>query len=160
MAGKVKAIPEGYARVTPYLVVDGAAAAIDYYTKVFGAKERMRMPAPGNKIGHAEMKFGNGVIYVGNEWSETMRSPKSIGAKNTQFLHVHLESGIDAHCERARKAGAVITQEPTDQFYGDRSYRCLDHEGHLWTFGQTVKTMTFAEMEKASGDQFKLREKL
>ena len=135
-------------------------AALEWLEKAFGFEILFVVVEKDDKIGHAEMKFGNGVIYVGNEWSETMRSPKSIGAKNTQFLHVHLESGIDAHCERARKAGAVITQEPTDQFYGDRSYRCLDHEGHLWTFGQTVKTMTFAEMEKASGDQFKLREKL
>jgi len=134
--------------------------ALEWLEKAFGFEVSLIVADDNGKIGHAEMKFGDGIIYVGNEWSEMMRSPKSLGGKNTQFLHVHMESGVDAHCERARKAGAVITQEPTDQFYGDRSYRCLDHEGHLWTFGQTIKTMSFEEMEKASGNQFKLREKL
>jgi uncharacterized glyoxalase superfamily protein PhnB len=132
--------------------------ALEWLEKAFGFEVSLIVADDNGKIGHAEMKFGNGIIYVASEWSETTRSPKSVGAKNTQFLHVQLESGVDAHCERARKAGAIITQEPADQFYGDRNYRCLDHEGHLWTFGQTVKTMSFAEMEKASG--LKLREKL
>lgn len=70
---------------------------------------------------------------------------------NTQSVHVQLTSDIDGHCERARKAGATIAQEPEDQFYGDRTYRCFDPEGHLWTFGQTVKAMTEEEWTKASG---------
>lgn len=134
-------------------------AALDWLEKAFGFEVLFVVVDENEKIGHAEMKFGNGLIYIGNEWSETTRSPKSVGGKNTQFVHVHLEQGIDEHCERARKAGATITQEPADQFYGDRTYRCLDHEGHLWTFGQTVKTLTFEEMEKATGNTLKLREK-
>jgi uncharacterized glyoxalase superfamily protein PhnB len=134
--------------------------ALEWLEKAFGFEVSLVVADENGKIGHAQMSFGGGIIYVGNEWSESMRSPKSIGGKNTQFLHVHLDSGVDAHCEHARKAGAVITQEPTDQFYGDRSYRCLDHEGHLWTFGQTMKTMSLDEMAKSSGNQFTLREKL
>jgi len=134
--------------------------ALEWLEKAFGFEVALIVTDDSGKIGHAEMKFGDGIIYVASEWSETTRSPKSVGAKNTQFLHVHLQSGIDAHCERARKAGATITQEPADQFYGDRTYRCLDHEGHLWTFGQTVKNLTFEEMEKATGHTLKLREKL
>jgi uncharacterized glyoxalase superfamily protein PhnB len=106
-------------------------------------------------IVHAEMRFGNGLISIAQEWSEITRSPKSCGGKNTQQVHVQLESGIDAHCERARAAGGVVIQEPEDQFYGDRTYRCLDPEGHLWTFGQTVKALSLPEMERASGLKIK-----
>jgi uncharacterized glyoxalase superfamily protein PhnB len=134
--------------------------ALEWLEKAFGFEVALIVTDDSGKIGHAEMKFGEGTIYVASEFSETTRSPKSVSGKNTQFIHVHMQSGIDAHCERARKAGAVITQEPADQFYGDRTYRCTDYEGHMWTFGQTVKTLTFDEMEKASGNQFKLREKL
>lgn len=141
------------------IIYQNNRAALDWLEKAFGFEVLFVVVDENEKIGHAEMKFGNGLIYIGNEWSEATRSPKSVGGKNTQFVHVHLESGIDAHCERARKAGATITQEPSDQFYGDRTYRCLDHEGHLWTFGQTIKTLTFEEMEKATGNTLKLREK-
>jgi uncharacterized glyoxalase superfamily protein PhnB len=88
---------------------------------------------------------------VGSEWDATHRSPASLDAKNTQSLHVHIETDIDAHCERARKAGATIVMEPADQFFGDRTYRARDPEGHVWTFGQTVKPMTASEWDKASG---------
>jgi uncharacterized glyoxalase superfamily protein PhnB len=97
-------------------------------------------------------------VTVAREWSDITRSPKSAGGKNTQQIHVQLQDDIDAHCARARAAGATIVAEPSDQFYGDRTYRALDPEGHLWTFGQRVKVLTLGEMEKASG--LKLRETL
>jgi len=84
------------------------------------------------------MRFGDGYIMIGGEWIDYVASPASIGGKNTQSIHVHLASGLDDHCERARAAGATILQEPADQFYGDRTYRARDPEGHVWTFGQTV----------------------
>ena len=78
-------------------------------------------------------------------------SPASIGGSNTQTVHVHIPAGIDEHCERARRAGATIESEPEDQFYGDRSYRAVDLEGHRWTFSMTVRQVTRAEAEKALG---------
>jgi uncharacterized glyoxalase superfamily protein PhnB len=101
------------------------------------------------------MRFGDGLIMVGNEWSEDHKSPASIGGKNTQTVHMHLtlEHGGDltAHCERARKAGAKILQEPEMQFYGDRSYRAVDPEGHIWTFSETVQETSPEEWEKTTG---------
>ena len=99
------------------------------------------------------MTFGNSVVMVGNEWSADHKSPKAVGGKNTQTVHVQLAEGddIDAHCERARAVGAEIVQEPETQFYGDRTYRARDPEGHIWTFGVTEKRMTPEEWDKASG---------
>jgi len=88
-----------------------------------------------------------------------MKSPLSLGGAGTQFIRIHLTDGLDAHCERARAAGARITQAPTDQFYGARSYRALDPEGHVWNFDQTIATLSIAQMEEASGG-LKIREKL
>ena len=103
------------------------------------------------KLGHAEMRFGDGTIYVGGEWAEFTASPASVGGKNTQVVHVRVNEDIDSHCERARRAGAVIVMELADQFYGDRSYRARDPEGHNWSFGQPVRTVSREEAEKASG---------
>jgi uncharacterized glyoxalase superfamily protein PhnB len=110
------------------------------------------LDADGN-LGHSEMTFGNSVVMVGNEWNADHKSPKSVGGKNTQTVHVQLAEGedIDAHCEHARQAGAQILQDPATQFYGDRTYRARDPEGHIWTFGVTEKRMTPQEWDKASG---------
>jgi uncharacterized glyoxalase superfamily protein PhnB len=107
---------------------------------------------------HAEMRLGDGVVMVGGEWSESHRSPRSAGGITTQTVHVHLDEDIDAHCARARAAGATIVAEPSDQFYGDRTYRARDPEGHIWTFGQTVKKMTPEEWDRASGLTTKMYE--
>jgi uncharacterized glyoxalase superfamily protein PhnB len=88
---------------------------------------------------------------VGSEWADWVRSPASLGGVNTQSVHVQLPGGLDEHCERARAAGAVITAEPEDQFYGDRTYRVLDLEGHHWTFGTYVRDVSRAEAEAAIG---------
>ena len=101
-------------------------------------------------VGHAEMRFGDGTIYLGGEWAEFTASPAAIGGRNTQVVHVRVD-GLDAHCESARRAGAVIVMEPQDQFYGDRTYRARDLEGHSWTFAEPVRAVTREEAEKASG---------
>jgi uncharacterized glyoxalase superfamily protein PhnB len=105
------------------------------------------------------MTFGNSVVMIGNEWSDDHRSPKSADGKNTQTVHVQLAEGedIDAHCAWARRAGAEILQGPATQFYGDRTYRARDPEGHIWTIGVTVKWMTPEEWDKASGFATKKR---
>ena len=88
---------------------------------------------------------------VGPEWSADHKSPVSVGGKNTQTVHVHLERGVDAHCERARQVGAEILMEPETQFYGDRTYRARDPEGHIWTFGETVEVVTPKQWDKKMG---------
>lgn len=104
----------------------------------------------GNLV-HSEMRFGNAAVMVGSEWSDDHKSPASIGGKVTQSVHITVEGDIEGHCERARRAGAVILAEPEDQFYGDRTYRCRDLEGHIWTVSQPVRIMTREEAEAASG---------
>jgi uncharacterized glyoxalase superfamily protein PhnB len=97
------------------------------------------------------MRFGAGLIYVGSEWNDLVASPVAVAGKNTQTIHVRIEDEIDEHCARACAAGAAILQEPSDQFYGDRTYRASDLEGHQWVFGQTVKFVSREDAEKASG---------
>jgi uncharacterized glyoxalase superfamily protein PhnB len=127
------------------------SAALDWLDKAFGFERSMVITDAEGRLAHAEMRFGDSYIMVGSEWAEFTASPNSVGGKNTQMIHVHLEDGIDAHCARARTEGATILQDPTDQFYGDRTYRARDPEGHVWTFGQTVRHVSREEAEKASG---------
>ena len=124
-------------------------AAYRWLEKAFGFEPYMLIVDEAGNLVHSEMTFGNGLIMVGSEWDADHKSPKSVGGVNTQSVHVDLSEGIDAHCERARAAGAEIIAEPADQFYGDRTYRARDLEGHIWTFGQTVKEMQPAEWDAA-----------
>ena len=126
-------------------------AALDWLEKAFGFERSMVITDKDGRLAHSEMKFGDGYLMVGSEWADFVASPASVGGKNTQLVHVQLQDGIDAHCERARAAGAAILMEQADQFYGDRTYRALDLEGHVWTFAQTVSNVTREEAERASG---------
>ena len=125
--------------------------ALDWLEHAFGFERTMLISDKDGRLSHAEMRYGDGYIMLGAEWAEFIASPASVGGKNTQAIHVHLADGIDAHCERARAAGAVILKEPADEFYGDRTYRARDPEGHVWTFGQTVRRVTREEAERVSG---------
>jgi uncharacterized glyoxalase superfamily protein PhnB len=142
--------PKGLSSAVCY---QDANAAFRWLEEAFGFEPLFVILDADGNLGHSEMTFGSSVVMVGNEWSADHESPKSIGGKNTQTVHVQLEEGedVDAHCERARKAGADILQEPETQFYGDRTYRARDPEGHIWTFGVTEKRMTPEEWDKASG---------
>ena len=128
-------------------------AAYRWLEEAFGFEPLMALLDADGNLGHSEMTYGNSVVMIGNEWSADHKSPKSLGGKNTQTVHVQLDRGenIDTHCERARRAGAEILQEPDTQFYGDRTYRARDPEGHIWTFGVTVKETTPEEWDKATG---------
>jgi uncharacterized glyoxalase superfamily protein PhnB len=137
--------------VAPGLSYRDPKAALGWLQQAFAFETTMVVENPDGSIGHSEMRVGDGLIMVGREWDERHRSPLSMGGVNTQSIHVHLLSGIDAHCERARRAGAVILREPEDQFYGDRSYMALDPEGHVWSFSQSLRTMTYEEMAEAGG---------
>ncbi|MCY1225387.1 hypothetical protein D9M68_96950 [compost metagenome] len=126
-------------------------AALDWLERAFGFERVMVIRDQQDQLVHSEMRFGDSYLMVGSEWADFTASPASIGGKNTQTLHVHLQEGLDQHCEHARAAGAVILREPQDEFYGDRTYTARDTEGHVWTFGQTVRKVTREEAEQASG---------
>jgi len=134
-------------------------AALEWLEQAFGFEPTMVVVNEDGTIGHSEMRFGDGMIYVGSEWDENHRSPASLGGVNTQAIHLQVESGIDALFARAVKAGARPLREPADQFYGDRSAMVADPEGHVWSFGPTIKEMTFEEMAKAGGHA-EIRERL
>ncbi|MFI5265742.1 MAG: VOC family protein [Chloroflexota bacterium] len=138
----------------PALSYKDPKAALSWLEKAFGFETSMLIEPPDGDMTmmHAEMSFqGSGRIMVGAEWADFAKSPLTVGGTNTSVVHVQVESNIDAHCARARAAGAVIAMEPEDQFYGDRTYRAVDPEGHVWTFGQTVRQVSREEAEKVSG---------
>ena len=126
-------------------------AALAWLEQAFGFEVLMLIEDGEGNLVHSEMRFGNAVVMIGNEWTADHKSPKSIGGKNTQTVHIQVTTDVDAHCERARAAGAEILMEPANQFYGDRTYRCRDPEGHIWTVGQTVQAVSREEAEQASG---------
>ena len=143
----VKPIPDGYPQVTPYLCVDGAAAAIEFYEKAFGATERMRMPSPGGKVGHAELELGESIIMLADEHPEMgVLSPKSIGGSPVT-ISVYVED-VDAVFDAAVAAGAIAVRAVEDQFYGDRSGQLEDPFGHRWSVASHVEDVPPEEMEK------------
>lgn len=146
------------AAVTPALSYLEPRAALDWLQKAFGFEIYMLIEDEAGDLVHSEMSYCDGVIMVGREWNANTRSPASIGGKCTQTVHIHMSEDINAHCERARAAGAEILTAPETQFYGDRTYRARDFEGHIWTFGQTVKTPSPAEWDKAMGLKTTIRE--
>ncbi|SPB17116.1 glyoxalase/bleomycin resistance protein/dioxygenase [Caballeronia novacaledonica] len=128
-------------------------AAFRWLEAAFGFEPMFVILDADGNLAHSEMSYGDCVIMIGSEWSEDHKSPRSVGGRNTQSVHVQLAEGedVDAHCEHARAAGAAIIAEPQTQFYGDRTYRAKDPEGHIWTFGVTVQKMTPEQWDKASG---------
>jgi PhnB protein len=142
-----KPIPEGYPRVTPYLIVDGASGAIDFYTTVLGASERMRMSAPGDKVGHAELEIGDSVIMLADESPEMdARSPRTVGGTPVS-LHVYVED-VDGVFARAVEAGATALRPVEDRFYGDRTGSFEDPFGHQWHLATHVEDVPPDEMEE------------
>jgi len=137
--------------VTPAVVYRDPRAALDFLARAFGFELDMLLEDEAGNLAHSQMAFGDGRIMVGHEWSENHRSPAAIGRVCTQTVHIQLSEDVNAHCERARAAGAEILAEPQTQFYGDRTYRARDPEGHIWTFAQTVETLTPDQWDKASG---------
>jgi uncharacterized glyoxalase superfamily protein PhnB len=137
--------------VVPAIFYGDPWGALDWLEEAFGWKRSMVITDKDGKLAHSEMRLDDGLIYVGSEWADYTVSPASVSGKNTQSIHIHLKDGLDAHCERARAAGAVIVREPEDQFYGDRVYSAMDPQGHVWTFGQAVRRVTREDAEKVSG---------
>lgn len=126
-------------------------AALKFLEAAFGFELFMLIEDDQGNLAHSEMRLGESALMVGYEWSDAYKSPASIGGKVTQSVHIQIDSDVDAHCERAQAAGMEILMEPADQFYGARTYRCRDPEGHIWTVAQNVKAVTREEAEAASG---------
>jgi uncharacterized glyoxalase superfamily protein PhnB len=153
------------AALTPQLFYRDPKAALAWLEKAFGFEVTMVVTDEAGNLGHAEMAWRGVPMSIGGELDAPgiigparMRSPASLDGQGTQFVRAELE-GMDmaAHCERARAAGARITQEPADQFYGHRTYRALDHEGHVWTFFQAVEV---SDEVKAQGGHLTISTKL
>jgi PhnB protein len=141
----VKPIPEGYPQVVPYLCVDAAAAAIEYYSTVFGATERLRMAAPEGKIGHAELQIGDSMIMLSDEFPEMgARSAKSVGGTPVT-ISVYVEN-VDEVFRRALDGGATALRAVENQFYGDRSGQFEDPFGHRWSVATHVEDVSPEEM--------------
>ncbi len=126
-------------------------AALAWLEEAFGFELVMLLEDADGNVAHSQMEFGDSYVMIGQEWSADHKSPKSVGGKNTQTVHVQIDSDVDAHFSRAKAAGAEIMAEPETQFYGDRTYRCRDPEGHIWTVSQTVASVSREEAEAASG---------
>jgi PhnB protein len=141
----VKPIPDGYRTITPYLAVDDAAEAIEYYKKAFGAKERARMDAPGGKIGHAELEIGDSLVMLSDALPQfSTRPPKELGGTSASiFMYVE---DVDAVVKQAVDAGATVTMEIEDQFWGDRFGSVQDPFGHLWSIATHVEDVPPEEM--------------
>ena len=147
MAGNVKPIPDGYHSITPYLIVDGASAAIDFYKAAFGARELYRMPMPGGRVGHAELQIGDSRVMLADEFPEIdARGPRSRGGTPVTILLYATD--CDAVFNRAVKAGARVKRPMQDQFYGDRSGTLEDPFGHVWTIATHKEDLTHDEIQR------------
>jgi len=144
-------VPKGYHAVTPYLSVKGAADAIAFYKKAFGAKEIMRMPGPGGTIGHAEIEIGGSRIMLADEYPEmNFLSPRSFGGASVH-IHLYVQSA-DAVAKKATAAGAKFLRPVQDQFYGDRSGSLEDPFGHIWHVATHVRDISPRELKKRAAE--------
>ena len=142
-----KPIPEGYNTVTPYLIIDGAADAIEYYKKAFGATELFRFPAPDGKIGHAEIKMGDSPIMLADPYPGMgYNGPKSLGGSPVSLM-IYVDD-VDTVFNRAVKAGASVKEAVSDKFYGDRLGTLVDPFGHIWHVSTHKEDMSFEEMQQ------------
>lgn len=154
---KVQPIPEGCEGIIVHLVVDDATKALDFYKKAFGAQEIYRAGTPdGTKVMHAEMRIGKSVVYLADDFPEwcdgKSRSPKALGGSPFNVHQYVLDT--DAAIQRATKAGATVTMEPADMFWGDRYGKVTDPFGHEWAFSTHLKDVTPEEMTAAMAEMF------
>jgi PhnB protein len=150
----IKPVPEGYHTATPYLIITGAAKALEYYQKAFGAEIVFRMDGPGGTIAHAEIKIGDSMIMLGEESpKEGFRSATSLGGSPVGImLYV---ADVDARFEKAVAAGGKVSRPVVDQFYGDRSGTLTDPFGHIWTIATHVEDVPPAEMKRRAEEYMK-----
>jgi PhnB protein len=147
----VKPIPDSYPRVSPYLVVDGAQKAIEFYTTVLGATERMTMPGPDGRIGHAELQLGDSLIMLADEFPAMgIKGPSAYGGSPVS-ISVYVED-VDATLDKATGAGASVVRPLENQFYGDRSATFDDPFGHRWTIATHVEDVSPEEMGRRAAE--------
>jgi PhnB protein len=147
----VKPVPDGYHTLTPFLTVRDAARAIEFYKQAFGAEERGVMKGPDGKVMHAELKIGDSIIMLSDEFPEFGSvSPQTIGGSGLG-LHIYLDN-VDAAFDRAVKAGAQVEMPVMDQFWGDRYGKLRDPFGHKWSIGTHVKDLSMDEINHAMDD--------
>ena len=147
MKNKVKPIPDGYHAITPYLIIDGAARAIEFYKQAFGATEHFRMANSDGRIGHAELRIGDSSIMLADEHpGMNAHGPRKYGGTPIS-LHLYV-ADVDAVFAKAVAAGGKLEREPTDQFYGDRTAGIEDPFGHRWYLATHVEDVSAEEMEK------------
>ena len=143
----VKHIPEGYHSVTPYLIVRGGAAAIEFYNKAFGAVELFRFPTPDGKIGHAEIKIGDSPIMLADEYPPMgYNSPQTVGGSPVSLM-IYVED-VDTVFNRAVEVGATVKEAVADKFYGDRNGTVVDPFGHIWHIATHKEDLSMEEMEQ------------
>jgi PhnB protein len=141
----VQPVPEGFHTLTPYLAVENAADAIEYYKKAFGAEEKFRMDAPGGKIGHAELQIGDSLIMLSDPFPQSStKTPSELGA-TTGSVFMYVED-VDAVVKQAIDAGATVTMEVADQFWGDRFGTITDPFGHMWSIATHIEDVPLEEM--------------
>jgi PhnB protein len=147
MPANVKSIPDKYHSITPYLIVKGAAAAIEFYKQAFGAIELFRMPQPDGRIGHAELKIGDSVVMLADEYPEMqIVGPNTLGNSSVGIL-LYVDDA-DAVFGKAISLGAMVNKPLADQFYGDRSGTVVDPFGHKWTIATHKEDVSEEEMQR------------
>ena len=136
----------------PSVIYQDPKAAMAWLAAAFGFDVALYIEGDDGSFIHCQMRYGDALISVGQEWDDDYKTPLKVGGKNTQMTSIQIDTDVDAHCERARAAGAVIVTEPNDQFYGDRVYRCKDLEGHNWSVSQTIEAVTADQaLERVGG---------
>lgn len=149
----VKPIPDNYPVITPYLCVNDSVAAIEFYEKAFGARQRLRIAAPGRKVGHAELTIGKALIMLADEYPEMQfRSAASLGGSPVT-IHLYVED-VDAFCQRAVAAGARLVQAVEDRFYGDRSGTLVDPFGHVWAISTHKEDVSPEELQRRAAAMY------
>ena len=145
----VKPIPEGYHTLTAVLAVEDAAAAIDFYRQAFGAKERMRMDAPGGKVAHAELEIGDSLIMLSDPFPQSNVKPPNEAGTSTMSLFMYSED-VDAAMERAIGAGATLATPAEDMFWGDRFGSVTDPYGHIWAIATHTRDLSPEEIAEGA----------
>lgn len=154
MPAKVKPVPDGYHTITPYLSVNGATAAIEFYKKAFGAREVLKLAQPDGRVGHAELQIGQSRIMLADEFPQMeFRSPSTIGGTPVH-LHMYVENA-DAVVSQAVAAGAKLLRPVQDQFYGDRLGTVADPYGHVWHVSTHTEDLSMDELRKRAAARHK-----